>query len=90
MTDLPADLKCFLKFNLGVEVRSAEHPDDCRQHQRCEDSAFWFTGLIPELLTALLMLSLITSAPGMCVDWAAGLIQLILGGACGFAVKPLS
>ena len=71
MSDPNADFKTLLDLTGGVQVRSAEHPDDRRQRHRLEVNAIRLIGPIPDKR----------------VDWAAGVLQLVLGGAVGFALK---
>jgi hypothetical protein len=87
MSDLNADFNTLLKLTRGVEVRSAEHPDDRRQRHRLEHSAVWFIGAFAALSAAMLMLTLFRPVPDKRADWAAGGLQLVLGGAVGFALK---
>jgi hypothetical protein len=42
MSDPNADFKSLLELTGGVEVRSAEHPDDRRQRHRLEGNAVGF------------------------------------------------
>ena len=70
MSDPNADFRALLDLTGGVEVRTAEHPEDRRQRHRVETKAF-FIRPIPEKRA----------------DWAAGVLQLVLGGAIGFALK---
>jgi len=87
MSDPNADFRALLDLTGGVEVRSAEHPDDRRQRHRLEANAVRLIGTIAALSAVILILSFFRPIPEKRADWAAGVLQLVLGGAVGFALK---
>ena len=90
MSDPNAEFKTLLDLTGGVEVRSAEHPDDRRQRRRLERNAVTLIGVIAAFSAAILLLSFFLPIPEKRADWAAGVLQLVLGGAVGFALKRSS
>jgi uncharacterized membrane protein len=90
MSDPNADFKTLLDLTGGVDVRSAEHPDDRRQSHRLERNAVGLIGVIAAFSAAILLLSFFRPIPEKRADWAAGVLQLVLGGAVGFALKRSS
>ena len=90
MSDPNADFKTFLDLTGGVEVRSAEHPDDRKQRHRLEGNAVGLIGIIAPFCASILLLSFFRPIPEKQADWAAGVLQLVLGGAVGFALKRSS
>jgi hypothetical protein len=50
MSDPNADFRALLDLTGGVEVRTAEHPEDRRQRHRVETKAFWLIGGSPFFL----------------------------------------
>jgi hypothetical protein len=56
MSDPNADFKSLLDLTGGVEVRSAEHPDDRRQRHRLEGNAVALIGVIAAFSAAILLL----------------------------------
>jgi len=87
MSDPNADFRALLDLTGGVEVGSAEHPDDPRQRHRLEANAVRLIGAIAALSAVILILSFFRPIPEKRADWAAGVLQLVLGGAVGFALK---
>ena len=87
MGDPNVEFKTLLELTGGVEVRTAEHPDDRRQRHRVEGYALWLIGAVSTLSALMLLLSVFRPIPEKRVDWAAGVLQLVLGGAVGFALK---
>jgi membrane protein YqaA with SNARE-associated domain len=87
VSDPNADFKTLLDLTGGVQVRSAEHPEDRRQRHRLEKSALWLIGAIAGFSALILLLSFVRPVPEKRADWAAGVLQLVLGGAVGFALK---
>jgi len=57
MSDPSADFKALLELTGGVQVKSAEHPDDRQQRHRLEKSAVWLIGAIAGFAALILMLS---------------------------------
>ena len=57
MSDPNADFKALLELTGGVQVKSAEHPDDRQQRHRLEKSAVWLIGAIAGFAALILMLS---------------------------------
>jgi hypothetical protein len=90
MSDPSADFKALLELTGGVKVKSADHPDDRQQRHRLEKSAVWLIGAIAGFAALILMLSFFRPVPEKRADWAAGVLQLVLGGALGFALKRSS
>jgi len=68
-------------------LKSAEHPDDRRQRHRLEVNAIRLFGAIAAFSSLVLVFSFFRPIPKKRVDWAAGVRQLVLGGAVGFALK---
>ena len=87
MSDPNADFKALLELTGGVQVKSAEHPDDRQQRHRLEKNAIWLIGAIAGFAALILVLSFFRPVPEKRADWAAGVLQLVLGGAVGFALK---
>ena len=87
MSDPNADFRALLDLMGGVEVRSAEHPEDRKQRHRVETKAVWLIGTITAFCSLVLVLSFFRPIPEKRTDWAAGVLQLVLGGAVGFALK---
>jgi hypothetical protein len=87
MTDPNADLRSLLDLMSGLEVRSAEHPEDRRQRHRAETKAFWLIGAITGFAALVFLFSFFRPLPEKRADWAASVLQLVLGGAIGFALK---
>ena len=57
MSDQSADFKALLELTGGVQVKSADHPDDRQQRHRLEKSAVWLIGAIAGFAALILMLS---------------------------------
>jgi hypothetical protein len=57
MSDPNADFKALLELTGGVQVKSADHPDDRQQRHRLEKSAVWLIGAIAGFAALILMLS---------------------------------
>jgi len=57
MSDPSADFKALLELTGGVQVKSADHPDDRQQRHRLEKSVVWLIGAIAEFAALILMLS---------------------------------
>ena len=57
MSDPSADFKALLELTGGVQVKSADHPDDRQQRHRLEKSAVWLIGAIAGFAALILMLS---------------------------------
>jgi len=57
MSDPSADFKALLELTSGVQVKSAEHPDDRQQRHRLEKSVVWLIGAIAGFAALILMLS---------------------------------
>ena len=70
MSDPNADFKTLLDLTGGVEVRSAEHPDDRRQRHRLEGNAVGLIGVIAAFSAAILLLSFFRPIPEKRADWA--------------------
>ena len=87
MTDPNADLRALLDLMGGLEVRSAEHPEDRRQRHRAETKAFWLISAITGFAALVVLFSFFRPLPEKRADWAAGVLQLVLVGAIGFALK---
>jgi hypothetical protein len=87
MSDPNADFRALLDLTGGVEVRTSEHPEDRRQRHRVETKAFWLIGGITVFSAFILLFSFIRPILEKRADWAAGVLQLVLGGAIGFALK---
>ena len=87
MSDPNADFKALLELTGGVQGKSAEHPDDRQQRHRLEKNAIWLIGAIAGFAALILVSSFFRPVPEKRADWAAGVLQLVLGGAVGFALK---
>ena len=57
MSDPRVDFKALLELTGGVQVKSADHPDDRQQRHRLEKSAVWLIGAIAGFAALILMLS---------------------------------
>ena len=57
MSDPSADFNALLELTGGVQVKSADHPDDRQQRHRLEKSAVWLIGAIAGFAALILMLS---------------------------------
>jgi len=57
MSDPSADFKALLELTGGVQVKSADHPDDRQQRHRLEKSVVWLIGAIAGFAALILMLS---------------------------------
>jgi len=57
MSDPNADFKALLELTGGVQVKSADHPDDRQQRHRLEKSVVWLIGAIAGFAALILMLS---------------------------------
>ena len=57
MSDPSADFEALLELTGGVQVKSADHPDDRQQRHRLEKSAVWLIGAIAGFAALILMLS---------------------------------
>jgi hypothetical protein len=57
MSDPNADFKALLELTGGVQVKSAEHPDDRQQRHRLEKNAIWLIGAIAGFAALILVLS---------------------------------
>ena len=57
MSDPSADFKALLELTGGVQVKSADHPDDGQRRHRLEKSVVWLIGAIAGFAALILMLS---------------------------------
>jgi hypothetical protein len=87
MSDPSTEFRDLLDLTGGLEVRTAEHPDERRQRHRAETKAFWLIGWIAGFAALRLIISFFRPLSEKRADWAASVLQLILGGAIGFALK---
>ena len=71
MTDPNADLRALLDLMGGLEVRSAEHPEDRRQRHRAETKAFWLISAITGFAALVVLFSFFRPLPEKRADWAA-------------------
>lgn len=71
----------------GIEIRTPEHPDDRAQRHRIERMAVWLIATTSAFAALLIVFSLFRPVPEKRIDWSSGILQLVLGGAVGFALK---
>lgn len=76
MAALNEDFDLKLETTRGVVVRTVEHPADRAQRHHIERMA-----------ALLIVFSLFRSVPEKRIDWSTGILQLVLCGAVGFALK---
>lgn len=76
-----------LENTRGFEVRTAKHPADRAQRHRLEGMAVGLIAATSAFAALLIMFSLFRPVPEKRIDWSAGILQLVLGGALGFALK---
>ena len=57
MSDPNADFKALLELTGGVQVKSAEHPDDRQQRHRLEKNAIWLIGATAGFAALIMVLS---------------------------------
>jgi hypothetical protein len=87
MAALNDDFDLNLETTRGVEVRTAEHPADRAQRHRIEAMAVWIIATTSAFAALLIVFSLFRPVPEKRIDWSTGILQLVLGGAVGFALK---
>ena len=87
MAALNDDFDLKLETTRGVEVRTVEHPDDRAQRHRVERMAVWIIAATSAFAALLIVFSLFRPVPEKRIDWSSGILQLVLGGAVGFALK---
>ena len=71
----------------GIEIRTPEHPADRAQRHRMERMSVWMIAATSAFAALLIAVSLFRPVPEKRIDWSAGILQLVLGGAVGFALK---
>ena len=87
MAALSDDFDLKLETTRGVEVRTVEHPADRAQRHRMERMALWMIAATSAFAALLIVVSLFRPVPEKRIDWSTGILQLVLGGAVGFALK---
>ena len=87
MAALNDDFDLKLETTRGVEVRTVEHPADRAQRHHIERMAFWMIAAPSASAVLLIVFSLFRPVPEKRIDWSTGILQLVLGGAVGFALK---
>lgn len=71
----------------GIEIRTPEHPADRAQRHRIERMAVWMIAATSAFAALLIAFSLFRPVPEKRIEWSTGILQLVLGGAVGFALK---
>ena len=71
----------------GIEIRTPEHPADRAQRHRIERMAVWMIAATSAFAALLIVFSLFRPVPEKRIDWSTGVLQRVLGGAVGFALK---
>ncbi len=71
----------------GIEIKTPEHPDDRAQRHSIERMAVWMIAATSAFAALLILVSLVRPVPEKRIDWSTGVLQLVLGGAVGFALK---
>jgi preprotein translocase subunit SecY len=71
----------------GIEIKTPEHPEDRAQRHRIERMAVLMIAAISAFAALVIAGSLFRPVPEKRIDWSTGILQLVLGGAVGFALK---
>lgn len=71
----------------GLEVSSPEHPEDRRQRHRKENVALRLIIGAASVAGLILLISVFRPVPQRQMDWAVGIMQAVIGGAVGYALK---
>jgi len=71
----------------GLQVSSPEHPEDRRQRHRKENVALILIVGSATVAGLVLLISTIRPVPQRQADWAVGIVQAVIGGAVGYALK---
>lgn len=88
MDDISAEYARELNTTIsGFEIRTPEHPADRAQRHRIERMSIWMIAATSMFAAFLIMFSLFRPVPEKRIDWSTGILQLVLGGAVGFALK---
>jgi len=87
MAALNEDFDLTLETTRGFEVRTVEHPADRAQRHHLERIAVWMIATTSAFAALVIVVSLFRPVPEKRVDWSTGILQLVLGGAVGFALK---
>jgi hypothetical protein len=74
----------------GIEIRTPEHPSDRAQRHRIERMAVLMIAATSAFAGLVIVVSLFHPVPEKRIDWSTGILQLVLGGAVGFALKRAS
>ena len=71
----------------GLQVSSPEHPEDRRRRHRKENVALFLIVGSAAVGALILLLSVYRPVPQRQTDWAVGIVQAVIGGAVGYALK---
>ena len=70
-----------------VEIHPAEHEEERRQRHWKERVAILGIASITTLAAAIVVMGLLRPVPEKRTDWAVSVLQAVLGGAVGYALK---
>ena len=83
----PADARVLKTAVNGLAIRTPEHPADRAPRHRIERITVWMIAATSTFTALLIVFSRFRPVPEKRIDCSTGLLQLLLGGVAGFALK---